>query len=546
MYSVSEEYANKIIADDRSFAVRLTFVGSSTQLTGTTIQNITLEEIVNSTDALTMGCACSNKVVVNLINPPLDIAYDGAAFTVEIGLLLSARPVTYEWVPLGTFYGAKPETNNDFKNLKLTGYDGFCKMTGKYNATVPSSTTLQAVYNDLRLQLHENCGVTLKTRTLPNYPITNFPYLDVTYAQTIGFVAGCLGEVARFNRDGELEMVWYTDSGILIDRKMQYMDGLKRTTEKEVTITSVSTGTTERAIVRGDGANGHSITFENPYMTDTMADAIYNAVYHFSYTPCQVKWRGNPAIQAGDMVQVTDKNNLAHTVLVMQQSIVISGGLHATIDCKGNGETQSEFSNGYETVGQKIQRMYTTLEQSILDATNAITGNQGGYVELLDTNNDGKPDEIIIMNLENRALATKVWRWNKEGLGYSYNAAGNAYNGPYRTAITADGQIVANFITAGTLSAERIAVENFDANNPTKITDYIRFGNGTMTFGRGDSTLTLKLENDQVAFYNGATRIAYFSNNSFEIENLTDGKIRFQNFGFIPRSSGNLTFTKLL
>ena len=66
-----------------------------------------------------------------------------------------------------------------------------------------------------------------------------------------------------------------------------------------------------------------------------------------------------------------------------------------------------------------------------------------------------------------------------------------------------------------------------------------------MTFGESGSTLKLKLENEQVAFYNGDTRIAYFGSNSFEIENLTDGKIRFQNFGYIPRASGNLTFTKL-
>jgi hypothetical protein len=40
--------------------------------------------------------------------------------------------------------------------------------------------------------------------------------------------------------------------------------------------------------------------------------------------------------------------------------------------------------------------------------------------------------------------------------------------------------------------------------------------------------------------------VARFSNNSFEIENLSDGgRIRFQNFGFITRASGNLSFTKL-
>lgn len=544
MYSVSEKFAKKIISDDRAFSLRLTF-GSSTELTGTTIQDITLDEIVNSGESLTMGCACSNKITVNLINPPTDIDYDGATFTAEVGLLLNDRPVTYEYVPLGKFYTALPETSNDFKNLKLTAYDGFCKMTEKYNATVDENTTLQAVYDDLREQLYANCGITLKARVLPEYVINNFPYLDITYAQAIGYVAGCLGEFARFDRNGELEMVWYTNHNLSIARNVQYMNGFKRTSNNMLTVTSISTGTSQTPIIVGEGANGTVINFENPYITSEMASDIYNKVNGLIYTPSQVKWRGNPAVQAGDIVSAYDKYNIPHTVFIMSQSIKFGGGCNSTIVCKGKNEVASQFSNNFESVGKKIERMYSTLEQAILDATNAITGNKGGYVKMLDTNNDGSPDEIVIMDLEEISLATKVWRWNKEGLGYSFKAAGNAYSGPYKTAITADGQISADFITTGTLNANRIAVENFDADDPTIITDYIRFGNGTMTFGKGDSSITLKLENNQVAFYSGTTRIAYFSNNSFEIENLTNGKIRFQNFGFVPRASGNLTFTKL-
>ena len=541
MYTVSENYKNKIVADDRTFAVRITF-GSSTVLTGATIQDITLDEIINSTETLTLGCACSNKVTINLINPPTDIDYDGLEFRAEVGLLVTP-PSTYEWIPLGKFYGAVPETSNDFKNLKLTAYDGFCKMNGIYNATVPETTTLQAIYDDLKTQLYAKFGITLKTRTLPSYTV-NFPYLEISYAQAIGYVAGCLGEEARFNRNGELELVWYTDSGQTITRAMQYMSGFKRTTNKPLTITSLSTGTTDNPIIRGQGANGTNITFENPYITDAMADDIYNKVNNLIYTPCQVKWRGNPAIQAGDIVEVFDKDNVPHTVLVMSQSIKIGGGMNATIDCKGSTETSSEFSNNFETIGKKIERVYSTLEKAVLDATNAITGNKGGYVMLHDTNNDCKPDELLIMDIEDISLATKVWRWNKEGLGYSEKAAGNAYLGPYETAITADGQINASFITTGTLNANRIAVESYSGTG--LLTDYIHFGDGEITFGETGNAITLKLENNQVAFYSGNTRIAFFSNNSFEIENLTDGRIRFQNFGFIPRASGNLTFTKLV
>ncbi len=544
MYSVTENFLNQIKADNREFSVALTF-NSSTELTGTTIQSISLDEVVNSSDALTLGCACSNKITVKLINPPTDIDYANSFFTATVGLKVGEMPTVYESVPLGKFYVTSAETTNDLKNLTLTAYDGFCKLTDKYvSALAGKNTTLQAVYDDLRAELSEGYGIILKAKTLPNYPLV-LPNLDITYQQALGYVAGCLGGFARFDRNGELEITTYTNSGIIIDRNSQYMGGFKRLTDKPLFITSITTGTQENAVVRGEGASGTVINFENPYITSTMADDVYASVIDLTYTPCQVKWRGNPAIQAGDVVGVLDKDNVSHNVLVMSQSLKIGGGLNSTIDCKGKSETTANFSNSIETTGQKIDRIYKTLEQQILDATNAITGNSGGYVQLKDTNGDGKPDELLITDFEDLTIATKVWRWNKSGLGYAENASGNAYLGPYRTAITADGRINADFITTGTLNAERIAVETF--NNQTGVlTDYIRFGDGAMTFGKGDSALTLKLENDQVAFYNDNTRIAYFSNNSFEIENLTNGKIRFQNFGFIPRASGNLTFTKLI
>lgn len=539
MYSVSEEYAQKITSDDRAFSLKLTF-GSSTVVTGTTIQNITFDEIVNSTDVLTIGCACSHKITVNLINPPTNVAYDGRSFTAEVGLLVDGE---YEWVPLGKFYCAVAETSNDFKNLTLTAYDGFCKMTDKYKATVPKTTTLQAVYDDIKTQLYENYGIVLKNRVLPEYTINNFPYLDITYTQAIGYVAGCLGEVARFDRNGELESVWYTDCGQVINRSQQYMGGFKRNTEKTLTVTSVSTGTQDNPIVRADGANGVDINFENPYITGDMADDIYTKIKGFTYTPCQVKWRGNPAIQAGDMLLSLDKDNIHHTVLVMSQSLKISGGCSATIECKGKSETTSNFSTKFESTSQKIERMYNTLEKAILDATNAITGNKGGYVKFLDTNGDGSPDEIVVMDEEDTSIARNVWRWNKAGLGHS----SNGYNGSYELAMTADGKINASMITTGTLNANLIRIGD------EKFGDYIHIEDGVMHFGDKDNPMSLKLGNIEVegkktyqlAFFSGNKRIAYFSNNSFEIENLEEGKIRFQNFGFIPRKTGNLSFTKL-
>lgn len=88
------------------------------------------------------------------------------------------------------------------------------------------------------------------------------------------------------------------------------------------------------------------------------------------------------------------------------------------------------------------------LEAAAASASAWITGNKGGYV-VLRRNADGQPYELLIMDKPTIEEATKVWRFNKSGLGYS----STGYNGTYGLAMTQDGQIVADYITTGTLSA---------------------------------------------------------------------------------------------
>ena len=77
----------------------------------------------------------------------------------------------------------------------------------------------------------------------------------------------------------------------------------------------------------------------------------------------------------------------------------------------------------------------------------------------MNTNADNRVFEILIMDTADITTATKVWRWNSGGLGYS----STGYAGTYTTAITQDGAIVADFITTGTLNAAEINVINLIA-----------------------------------------------------------------------------------
>lgn len=95
-----------------------------------------------------------------------------------------------------------------------------------------------------------------------------------------------------------------------------------------------------------------------------------------------------------------------------------------------------------------LQETTSAIQSAVQNATKLIRGGLGGHVVMMADGN-GLPQEILIMNTDDITTAQKVWRWNLGGLGYS----SDGYEGDYGTAITMDGQIVASFITTGTLNA---------------------------------------------------------------------------------------------
>ena len=105
-----------------------------------------------------------------------------------------------------------------------------------------------------------------------------------------------------------------------------------------------------------------------------------------------------------------------------------------------------------ESVSAKVDRFPALINSAIKTATSLITGQSGGYVVIHTDADSGKPYELLILDTPDIESAVNVWRWNLVGLGFS----DNGYNGPYETAITSDGQIVADFITSGSLVANII------------------------------------------------------------------------------------------
>lgn len=91
------------------------------------------------------------------------------------------------------------------------------------------------------------------------------------------------------------------------------------------------------------------------------------------------------------------------------------------------------------------------LQEALARSTKLIQGGLGGHV-IINTDGDGKPNELLIMDTDDTKTASKVLRINMNGIGFSTKG----YEGPFSTAWTIDGVFNADYINAGTIRANLI------------------------------------------------------------------------------------------
>jgi len=118
------------------------------------------------------------------------------------------------------------------------------------------------------------------------------------------------------------------------------------------------------------------------------------------------------------------------------------------------GSIRQNIADTIATQAREIKQAPTRTEVASLSALIAagLMGAEGGSVRFLDTNDDGEPDTLYIADNPDPQLAQKVWRFNYEG----WAASANGYDGPFVMGATLEGGIIADYITAGTLTAIKI------------------------------------------------------------------------------------------
>ena len=185
-----------------------------------------------------------------------------------------------------------------------------------------------------------------------------------------------------------------------------------------------------------------------------------------------------------------------------------------TINLDSPEQSELTFGDKFETMTgfmtAKTKSLQTAIDNSefrnrqvidskIENATKLITGAEGGHV-ILDPSE--KPERILIMDTADINTCKSCIQLNKNGLGFWKSSdGGSAKTGPYTNAWTIDGNLVASFITALTLTGLKI-------NN----------GSGTFSVSEDGTVVANRLSSKSATITGGSINIQTSSQNTSAIQ----------------------------
>lgn len=190
----------------------------------------------------------------------------------------------------------------------------------------------------------------------------------------------------------------------------------------------------------------------------------------------------------GEMANVISiPHNVNAEYQITQMSINLFNPAGSTMTLGGERRTYT-FENTKQTI-EFSEKMSEQISSAVQNATALLSGGLGGYLFIKRDSND-QPYEILIMNAATESAATRSVIMNQNGIGFGQSAVGST-NWTYRNAWTIDGNLLADFITTGTLKSAAVIsgtstpITKFNLN-----TGELNVNKGNINLGGGNCTIT--------------------------------------------------------
>lgn len=455
MYQASSAFGNLIQESSRTFMQKLIVDGTTEISYG--IRKVKLNGGSNSEDNFSLGSAISQYIEIEISAPPVKL--EGHEIQYLIGMEVSG---SVEYVPMGYFTAGKPEGDEGF--VKVLAYDRMMKTERAFFSGLPDSTNTLSVLR----QIESITGVSVVTEGLSSIGMKNPK--GYTCREVLSLVAQLYGGFAICNRQGQIEIKSYVDSGYGVGPG-RYWDSfthsdLKYVLNKITCYTGKGEDGKDMSISVGSGAGG--IAISNAFMTQSILTNVWNKLKNYSYMPGTVKFLGDPRIDPWDVITVNDRNGESYAVPAMKLAHECDGGL--TTEVMSVGKTEAEETEGgfKGPMARTEDRIYTEFalinhaminkldaeEASITYATISNLNAINADIENLDV----RFATIDLANIKNGCITTAM-------IGTGVIGTTQIADGSITDAKIVE--LTANKITAGTIDAANIEVINLNCANLT-------------------------------------------------------------------------------
>ena len=365
MYRTSDKFNSAVCGDGRTFYARISD-GTHEVTSGILSVKQTSRSVPD--ECITVGGAVSSYVEVEMIPPSFSL--DNTELNVSIGMLIDGEK---EWVPLGFFTVQKPKTDSGV--VKFTAYD---RIQSRMNGMYASELTYPCDGKKVLAEISKKTGVPVDTSNLPDgvmIPLravstesttddsgnkaenTSYtaPFDGYTYREAVAYIAQLYGMFSTMDRAGNLAFRWYTASNFSVSASRYYDDlTLAETVFSVEKITCQAGNDTFSA---GDG--NVCISLENPAMTQELLSEVQKQVKGLEFLPASVSFLGDPRVDVGDIITVTNPAGKVVKIPVMAITQDFDGGLLSEVRSFGKVESDAAQSKG--PTAQKLDRAYTDL-----------------------------------------------------------------------------------------------------------------------------------------------------------------------------------------
>lgn len=273
----------------------------------------------------------------------------------ELGILVDGE---YHFFKLGHFYITEFNRDRNANITTITANDKMIYLEGAYD----SKLTYPKPYREVALEIANLAGVEVNQASFASLGIGAIKKPEgYTYRQAIGLIAQFEGGFASFNRDGELEIRRLRPTEFGVTPESYLLKGFtKNENSYKIGGITVRIGEEETDVLKIGNTTGPQIELENKVMTQTLLNQMWELVKTLNYFPFELKWRGCPALEAGDWIYVTDRNGNRYSVPNLSYSMNFNGGLSA--ESKATTNSVSQSATKYRgSLNQKVQWLESIL-----------------------------------------------------------------------------------------------------------------------------------------------------------------------------------------